>query len=74
MLNLSKKQLFILMFLMSTLAGITLYFVNWVAFDAAKGVRETYKEIDLPLIFFGLSILFMLQYVQKLKKDKAEGK
>ena len=74
MWNPSKKVLFILMFSMCLLAGLSLSFVNWEAFDAAKGIRETYREIDQSVIFFGLSILFMLQYVRKLKEEKKERK
>ena len=70
MINFSKTTLFILMFTMSTLAGVTLSIVNWEALEAAQGIRAIYKEIQFPVLFFGLSVLFMIPYVKKIKEEK----
>ena len=66
----SKKILFALMFLMSTLSGITLCMVDWEVLEKGKGI-DIYREINTPLIFFGLAFLFMIPYVKKLKEEKA---
>ena len=69
----SKKILFALMLLMSTLGGITLSMVDWDIIETGKRV-DVYNQIDLPIIFFLLSISFMIPYVKKLKEEnKMEG-
>lgn len=68
----SKKILVGLMILMSILCGITLSMVDWEVVENGKSV-EIYREINTPLIFFGLSILFMIPYVKKIKEESKKG-
>jgi len=62
----SKLTLFILMMVNSTLGGISLSFVDWSVFETGQGI---YDEIQLPVLFFLLSLFFMFPYVKKLKED-----
>lgn len=61
----NKNTLFFLVFANTTLAGISLTFVNW---DVVKSGGEVYQEIATPLIFFCLAIYFIFPYVKELKK------
>jgi hypothetical protein len=65
----SKRVLLVLMILTSTLGGITLSWVDWNIIKTGKGV-DVYNQIDLPIIFLLLSIIFMIPYVKKLKEEK----
>lgn len=62
----SKKILLILMLSMAIIGGITFNFVDWDIIEKGKGI-DVYNEIELPIIFFLLSISFMITYVQKIK-------
>lgn len=66
----SKRTLLVLMILMSIMGGLTFNGIDWDAFETAERIVEKYKEVDLPIIFFGLSVLFMLQYVGKIKEER----
>lgn len=70
MIKLSKRMLFFLMILNSTLAGITLVYVDWSVFETKQGI---YDEIHQPILFLLLSLYFMVPYVRKLK-EKRKGK
>lgn len=63
----NKVTLFILMTSMSILGGISLIMVDWEVFENGEGI---FREIRLPIIFIGLSILFMIPYVKKIKESK----
>ena len=63
----NKLTLFILVLLMSTCAGITIYMINWEVFENGKGI---FREIHLPLIFLGLAFYFMVSYVKRLKESE----
>lgn len=63
----SKKVLFFLMIINATLAGISLFLIDWNVFETGKGI---YKEVSLTAVFLGLAIFFMIPYVKKLKEEK----
>jgi len=65
----SKIVLFVFMLFTAIMSGVTLSFIDWDIIENGKGI-EVYNQIDLPIIFFVLSISFMIPYVKKLKKDK----
>jgi len=62
----SKNILFFLVIGNATLAGISLYLVNWKVFENATG-RDIYREIATPVLFFCLAIFFVFPYVKELK-------
>jgi len=66
MVKFNKLTLFILMFITSTCAGISLYLVNW---EVVKSGQKVFQELQLPLIFIFLSFYFMVPYVKKLKEE-----
>ena len=51
---------------MAIIGGITFNFVDWDIIEKGKGI-DVYNEIELPILFFLLSISFMITYVQKIK-------
>jgi hypothetical protein len=64
----NKNTLFFLVLANATLAGISLYLVNWEVFENATA-RGIYREIATSLIFFCLAIYFVFPYVKELKKE-----
>lgn len=64
----SKFYLFILMLFTAIMGGISLSFIDWDIIEKGKGI-DIYNQIDLPVIFFLLSISFMIPYVKKLKEE-----
>lgn len=65
----SKKVLFGLMLLTAIIGGVSFSFIDWDIIENGKGI-DVYNQIDLPILFFVLSISFMIPYVKKLKEDK----
>ncbi len=67
MIKLSKLTLFLLILINSTLSGIFFATVNWSGLlDGVISIRE----IQLPILFFLLSIYFVFPYVKIIKSDK----
>ena len=63
----SVKVLFSLMILMVILGGISLNFVDWNILQEGRFI-EIYNEVDIPIIFFLLSISFLLTYLKRSKE------
>ncbi len=66
MWNPEKIILFVLIFSMAIMTGLTSYWIDWSVFENKELIL---REIQLPLTFFGLSIYFMIPYIKKLKED-----
>tara|TARA_R110002073_G_scaffold108336_9_gene243613 strand:+ start:45977 stop:46183 length:207 start_codon:yes stop_codon:yes gene_type:complete len=67
MWDFSKKTLFLLMLTSAVGVGFSIDWIDWEVFKTRSGIL---KEIQIPLVFIFLSIIFMLKYVKKLKSEK----
>jgi hypothetical protein len=67
----TKTVLFLLMSINATLAGISLAYVDWNAINKNDNV---FRELQLPVLFFLLSIYFLFPYIKSIRKDKRSNK
>ncbi len=68
----SKIVLFVLMLFTAIMSGVSFSFIDWDIIENGKGI-DVYNQIDLPILFFVLSISFMIPYVKKIKEEKDSG-
>lgn len=66
MWKLSKLALFIIFFVMTICAGISLIFVDW---EVIKSGKNIVSELEQPVLFLLLSLYFMFPYVKKIKEE-----
>lgn len=67
MWNPSKKILFLLIIINATFSGVFFTLVNWGDLGSLK---EGFRELQLPILFFLLSIYFVFPYVKKIQDEK----
>ena len=67
MWKLSKRTLFLLMLSMAIIGGLLLSATDWRIIKSGNG---WFNELQLPIIFLGLSLFFMIGYVNELNEKK----
>lgn len=67
----SKLTLFLLILINATFSGIFFATVDW---DGLLTKQVSIREIQLPILFFLLSIYFVFPYVKIIKNDKKADK
>lgn len=67
MIKFNKTVLFLIIFLMSTCAGISLSLINWDNVDSGLGFI---KEFHLTLLCIAIALYFVFPYVKRLKQSK----